>query len=153
MLEKSADSNKVPLLPDEQFPTGPTSQLGSNGQGLPDDSLESAIHDIERDARTTGEEPFRLRQAAADARSQGFEGEALKVIRNLAEIEKSSRKCGTGRPQRKTRWSPLYLSKKVRLSGGSLIGMLSITANVPDSEMTAFAGLRSNTATSSRMKP
>jgi hypothetical protein len=62
----------VPPLPDEQFPSGPPSQLGSNGQGLSVDSLESAITFIGRNARTTGEEPFELRQASAVAQREAL---------------------------------------------------------------------------------
>jgi hypothetical protein len=83
VLEKSADPNSFPLLPDEPLPAGPPSQLGSNVQGLPVDSLESALAFTGRNARTTGEESVELRRAAAfaqrDALVQWAEANGMKL--------------------------------------------------------------------------
>ena len=67
VLETARESAMVPVLQDEQFSTEPATKLGSNDQGLSEDSLESAIAFVGRNARPTGEESFELRQASAAA--------------------------------------------------------------------------------------
>jgi hypothetical protein len=52
-------------LIDEQKPYHADESTRPNVRGIPEDPLESAIAFVSRNARTTGEEPFELRQKAA----------------------------------------------------------------------------------------
>lgn len=71
-------------LPDEQFSTGPSSQLVSNGQGLPDDSSESAIDDTRGNAGTIGTQPGEL---CREARAKGKAGSLFTKCQDLALVD------------------------------------------------------------------
>lgn len=70
-LDKSPDPEILPALPDDQ--NRPFRKFTeSNGLGLSQSPLESAIDYVGRDARTTGEESFELRREAAIAQRQAL---------------------------------------------------------------------------------